>query len=79
MRIARACSVIVRFVSSLSHDDETLFARAVMKAMTGLLDLLPIAYSIRIETSTNTVYEYSRPSEDGVVPSNGSDLRLVSD
>jgi hypothetical protein len=71
--------MIVRFVSSLSHDDETLFARAVMKAMTGLLDLLPIAYSIRIETSTNTVYEHSRTSEDGAVPANGSDLRLVTD
>jgi hypothetical protein len=55
--------VIVRFVSSLSHEQETLLARAVLTAMTSLLDFLPIAYSIRIETATSAVYEHSRPAD----------------
>ena len=68
--------MIVRFVSSLSREDETLFARAILKAMACLLDALPIAYSIRIETSTNGTYEYSRPAENGSARPVGSDLEL---
>ena len=61
--------MIVRFVSSLSTEEEVLFVRAVFKATAGLLDLLPIAYSVRIETSDNrTVYEYSRPAEQLASP-----------
>ena len=56
--------MIVRFVSSLNHEEETLLARAILKAAAGLLDPLPIAYSIRIETSGSTVYEHSRPADD---------------
>ena len=55
--------MIVRFVSSLSHKEKTLFARAILTAVTSLLDFLPIAYSIRIETSTSAVYEHSRPTD----------------
>ena len=55
--------MIVRFVSSLNHEEEKLFACAILKAATGFLDLLPVAYSIRIETSQNTVYEHSRPAD----------------
>jgi hypothetical protein len=68
--------VIVRFVSSLSREDETLFARAILKAMASLLDVLPIAYSIRIETSTNGTYECSRPAENGLLRPPESDQEL---
>jgi len=56
--------VIVRFVSSMNQEEENLFASALLKAASTLLDLLPIAYAIRIETSENVVYERSRPAED---------------
>ena len=56
--------MIVRFVSSLNHEEEILLARAILKAAAGLLDPLPIAYAIRIETSGSTVCEHSRPAED---------------
>lgn len=63
-QLAPATGVVVRFVSSLTLDEEVLFARAFLKAMASLLDVLPIAYSVRIETSDNrTVYEYNRPPE----------------
>lgn len=41
----------IRFISSLTAEDENLFAPAVLKAVSALLDQLPIAYSIRIETT----------------------------
>ena len=66
MRIATARRVIVRFVSSLNQEEETLFACALLKAACRLLDLMPIAYSIRIETSANSVYEHSKPAEDSL-------------
>ena len=40
----------IRFISSLTAEDENLFAPALLKAVGALLDQLPIAYTIRIET-----------------------------
>src|SRR6185437_16618966 len=37
----------IRFVSSLTAEDENLFAPALLKAVGALLDQLPIAYTIR--------------------------------
>jgi len=48
----------------MNPEEETLFASALLKAASAVLDLLPIAYAIRIETSENVVYERSRPAED---------------
>ncbi len=42
----------INFVSSLTPEDESRFALALIGAMGELLDLLPIAYSIRIKTVT---------------------------
>ena len=66
----------VRFVSSLTHEQENVFARAILKAMAGLLDLLSIRYSIRIETSTDQVYKHSRAAENGLLRPSGTDLEL---
>jgi len=38
----------IRFVSSLTSEDEKLFAPALLKAVAALLDQLPIAYTLRI-------------------------------
>ena len=69
--------MIVQFVSSLNHEEETLLARAILKAATGLLDLLAIAYSIRIETSGSSVYEHSRPAEDLLTRQVGGGLKFA--
>ena len=65
----------IRFISSLTAEDEELFAPAVLKAASALLDQLPIAYTIRIETAGAQVYQHTHvvpdPSELGLDPSNG--------
>jgi len=52
-------TVNIRFTSSLTPEDENLAAAGILKALTGILDLLPIAYTIRIDTSDSQVYQYT--------------------
>ena len=49
----------IRFISSLTAEDESLFAPALLKAVGALLDQLPIAYTIRIETTGSQVFQHS--------------------
>jgi hypothetical protein len=42
----------ITFISSLTPEDEGRLAVALLDAVGGLLDLLPIAYSVRVETSS---------------------------
>ena len=60
----------IRFTSSLTDHDENAIAPALLKAVVSLLDALPIAYVIRIDTSDSQVYQHSRPLEphEGVEP-----------
>jgi hypothetical protein len=61
----------IRFISSLTAEDEDLFAPAVLKAVSALLDQLPIAYTMRIETSGAQVYQHVRLTLDAP-PSNAA-------
>jgi hypothetical protein len=59
-QIARVVVIVnIRFTSSLTAEDENLLAPAVLAALTSILDLLPIAYMIRIDTSDSQVYQHS--------------------
>ena len=58
----------IRFISTLTADDEKQMAPALMNAVTALLDALPIAYTLRIETLGAQVFQHTRPSGDVVVP-----------
>lgn len=49
----------IRFISSLTADDENMFAPALLKAVGALLDQLPIAYTIRIETTGAQVFQHT--------------------
>jgi hypothetical protein len=49
----------IRFISSLTAEDESLFAPALLKAVGALLDQLPIAYTIRIETTGAQVFQHT--------------------
>ncbi len=42
----------IRIVSSLTPDDESRLAAKVLAAIAGLLDGLPVSYSVRIETAS---------------------------
>ena len=49
----------IRFISSLTAEDENLFAPALLKAVGALLDQLPIAYTMRIETTGAQVFQHT--------------------
>ena len=49
----------IRFISSLTADDENAFAPALLKAVGALLDQLPIAYTMRIETTGSQVFQHT--------------------
>jgi len=81
--------VNLRFTSTLTHEHENLMAEGLMRAIVGFLDLLPVAYSLRIDTSDSHVFEKTRvegrravetaprpPEENGSHqrPKNGSQL-----
>lgn len=50
----------LRFTSTLTREDENLMAEGLMRALVAFLDLLPIAYSLRIDTSDSHVFEKTR-------------------
>lgn len=52
----------IRFISSLTPDDENTFAPALLKAVGALLDQFPIAYTLRVETTGAQVYQHTHPS-----------------
>jgi hypothetical protein len=66
----------IRFISSLTPDDEAKLAPALLDLLGALLDGLPIAYTLRIESSAGTVVQRShaegppssRPENGGNLP-----------
>lgn len=56
----------IRFISSLTAEDEDTFAPAVLKAVSAVLDQLPIAYTIRIETTGARVYQHTHVAPEDV-------------
>lgn len=59
MSIATALLIVnIRFISSLDAEDEIRFATALLAGLSKLLDELPIAYTIRLETAAGQVIEH---------------------
>jgi len=58
----------IRFVSSLTSEDERLFAPALLKAVAAILDQLPIAYTVRIETTGAEVFQHAHAVEESPKP-----------
>ncbi len=56
----------IRFISSLTAEDENAFAPALLKAVGTLLDQLPIAYTLRIETTGAQVFQHSHALSEPV-------------
>ena len=59
----------IRFVSSLTAEDENQVAPALLTAFGAILDRLPIAYTLRIQTSGAVVLQHTHTPEDPVEPS----------
>lgn len=49
----------IRFTSSLTPDDENRLAPIVLQAVGAILNAMPIAYMVRIDTSDSQVYQIS--------------------
>ena len=69
----------IRFVSSLTAEDENKFAPALLKAIGALLDPMPIAYTVRIETTGSQVFQHTHtgPAEPIAPSSLDSVSRLL--
>ncbi len=52
----------IRFVSTLTSEDEDRIAPTLLKAATAILDRLSLAYTLRIETTAQTIYQYHHPA-----------------
>ncbi len=52
----------IRFVSTLTADDENALAPALLAALGSLLDRCSIPYSIRIETTGAQVFQHTHPA-----------------
>lgn len=55
--------VHIELTSTLTTEDENRLAPAVLKALSGLLDMLPIAYLLRVETTDQNVMEHMSNSQ----------------
>ncbi len=71
----------IRFVSSLTPEDENALAPAILKAVSAVLDLVAIPYAVRIDTADARTYEHVRA---GAAPTSafsprGELLRLTPD
>ena len=62
----------IHIVSSLTPDDESRLAAKILAAIGGLLDGLPVSYSVRIETASGDAIHRShnaaRQTQADVLP-----------
>lgn len=58
----------IRFISTLTAEDENQIAPALLRAVTTLLDQFPMAYTLRIETTGNKVLQHSQPTRAQALP-----------
>ncbi len=54
----------IRFISSLTPDDENRIAPALLGAVASVLDRLPITYTLRFETVTGRSFQHGHAPED---------------
>ena len=73
---ASLCAMEIRFVSTLTPEDEERLAPALMTAVTALLDNSELAYTLRIKTSSDAVFDHSHPS---VAAAEGQSPREVAE
>jgi hypothetical protein len=57
--------VRIEIASTLTQEDENRLAAGVLKALSGLLDMLPIAYMVRVETTDEHVMQHVSPVISG--------------
>jgi hypothetical protein len=63
----------IHFISSLNADDEDRLAPVLLQALRPMLDMLPIAYNVRVQTASGQLFQLSRADASG----NGHDEPLA--
>ena len=58
----------IRFVSSLSDEDEETLAAMLGEAARALLNATALAYTLRIETSSKRVYQHQKRLSSASAP-----------
>jgi hypothetical protein len=53
--------VHIEVTSTLTQEDENHLAPAVLKLLSGILEMLPVAYMVRIETTDEHVFQEVNP------------------
>jgi hypothetical protein len=53
--------VRIEVTSTLTQEDENHLAPAVLKLLSGILAMLPVAYMVRIETTDQHVFQEVNP------------------
>jgi len=62
--VAAGClSVNITCTSTLTSEDENRIAPALLTVLASILDLMPVAYRIRIDTVDARVYQCSGPQD----------------
>ncbi|HSL22774.1 MAG TPA: hypothetical protein VK886_14675 [Vicinamibacterales bacterium] len=67
----------IRFVSTLTPDDEDHLAPVLLTAVTALLDHSELAYTLRIKTSSEAVFHHSHPAVASAPAAREPDDRAV--
>jgi len=77
--LLRESIVHIELTSTLTQEDENKLAPAVLKAISGMLDMLPIAYMIRVETTDEHVLQHISQAAtwDGMPPAVSDSPRAV--
>jgi hypothetical protein len=55
----------IYLVSSLTPDDETRLAPRMLAAIAGVLEGLPVSYSVRIETALGNAIHHNHTAQEG--------------
>lgn len=58
----------IRFVSTLTPEDEDRLAPGLIETIGRLLDAVPIAYTLRLETASGKVYQRAHAARDVMAP-----------
>ncbi len=58
----------IRFISSLTPEDENRIAPGLLTAIASVLDRLPIAYTLRFETIGGRSYQHTHSPEATDLP-----------
>ena len=50
----------IHFISTLTPEDEDRFAPVVISAIKAILDVMPISYTLRLETANARVFQHTK-------------------